>query len=411
MRSMRCFSTSGTLANIRPVFTPHHSRSGAKSFDKSFLPREKDTSEKPWVRKNVPKDEFFAKKYAHISPQDRARLDAKVDRQKRSRAARKEHESLLERPRRQPLSQAFRNPLSEYLYGTHPVMAALKANRRGGFSQLFVHNPKEATNEIMSLAKRYGVKIVEKSTKNDLNILCDNGVHNGVVLETRRMLLPSVAAIKDADGHSGEYTISVYETEGDFETETRHSVARDADEGSRFPLGIFLDGITDPQNVGAIIRSAYYLGADFVVAPVHDTAKMGPTASKASAGALELMPLYQTDEVFPFIDRLRQTGWNVVTTSARPSKSEKAALGSKHQKIEEGLTRKFVDASDLPGLLAQAPLLLVMGSEGAGVRTHLKMRSDYLVGLERTRLDADEIVDSLNVSVAAALLLGKCVEK
>lgn len=409
--SLRCFSTARSLANIKPVFTPHHSRSGAKSFDKSFLPRQKESSEKPWVRKNVSKDEFFSKKYSFISATDRSRLDAKVDRQKRSRAARKDHESLFERPRRQPLSQAFRNPLSEYVYGTHPVLAALKANRRGGFNQLFVHNPKEATSEIIRLAERYGVKVTYKDTKNDLNILCDNGVHNGVVLETRKLQLPSVAAIRDADGESGEYTVSIYETDGNFETETRHSIARDANEGSRFPLGIFLDGITDPQNVGAIVRSAYYLGADFIVAPVHDTAKMGPAASKASAGALELMPVYQTEEVFPFIDGLKLSGWNVVTTSARPSETEKDALGSKHHKIEEHLKRKFVEASDLPGLLAQAPLMLVMGSEGEGVRTHLKMRSDYLVGLERSRMDADDIVDSLNVSVAAALLLGKCVEK
>lgn len=65
-----------------------------------------------------------------------------------------------------------------------------------------------------------------------------------------------------------------------------------------------------------------------------------------------------------------------------------------------------MEFGELSNILSRGPVLLVMGSEGDGVRTHIKLRSDYLVGIDGT---PNPYVDSLNVSVAVGILLAKCL--
>ena len=74
------------------------------------------------------------------------------------------------------------------------------------------------------------------------------------------------------------------------------------------------------------------------------------------------------------------------------------------------MKNKFIEVDELSSMMAQSPILLIMGSEGAGVRTNLKLKSDYLVGLDKGRRLGVDIVDSLNVSVACGLLISKCFE-
>lgn len=365
-------------------------------------------SEKIWDQMNISKHEFFIRKYGNISPEERKKLDDKVKRQRLLREARRKHEwgDDYDQPQRAP--KMALNPLCEYVYGTHPVISALTSGKREAFSRLFIHNAKEHTLKILLLAKGFGVKVIEKDTKGEMNVLSSNGVHNGVVLETKPLVMPLVLTLDAADGETGEFAVTVMDERTGVEKTINHAVARGTPHNyKRFPFGLFLDGITDPMNVGSILRTAYYLGVDFVVLPESESARLGPVTAKASAGALDLLTIYKTDHTLSFLDDARKRGWNVVTTSSRVSEDELNATKSKHRSL---LENKYVEAQELPALMNTAPMLMVMGSEGAGVRTNIKFRSDYLVGLSKGRLEADEVVDSLNVGVAAGLLISKCFE-
>lgn len=403
IKMQRSFHTSSILQAIKPYSKPHSSRQGVRSFEKNFESSKRKTEQKIWDQKGISKDEFFVRKYGNISPEERKRLDDKVTRQRLLREARKRHE-MGDDYFRKPEPRMTLNPLCEYVFGTHPVIAALSAGKRGAYNRLFIYNVKEHTNKILQLAKKYGVKVEEKNTKGEMNMLSSNGVHNGVVLETKPLLIPLITELGKADGETGEYSISEIDELHDTLKEHKKTVVRSS-EFLRYPLGIYVDGVTDPHNIGNIIRSAYFLGADLMVVPEHDSARLGPVAAKTSAGALDLMTIYSTEHSLKFVDRARANGWNVICTSTKPNEEELAAL----KKHASHLENKFIEAADLPGLMNNAPVLLVFGSEGDGVRTNLKFRSDYLVGLNKGR-EGDDIVDSLNVGVAAGMLISKCLE-
>lgn len=406
--TVRTLSTrSGPLAAIRPAVKLQNSQNGGersgRSFDNNFPTQKQD--KKPWEVKGMSKDEFFQRKYSNISDLERRKLNDKVERQRRARLQRNDRE-YPSRPRDmnpRSFGAAFQNPLSEYVYGTHAVMSALTANKRGGFSKLFSSTQKSKNDNfgaIKKLCKNYGIKIVDDYDKQQLARLSNNGVHNGVILETKKLTLPVIKTLARVE-NEGEYTVTLHNDLYNTTNDIHHKLAR---HGTGQPIGLYLDGITDPQNAGAIIRSAYYLGVDFVIVPDYDTAKLGPVAAKASAGALDLMSIYQAEDPFKFIDGVKQNGWLVVSTDAMPNEEQSK---TKHYKQ---LENKFIETSELPGMLHKAPMLLVMGSEGSGIRTNMKLKSDFLVGLEKGRREPDGIVDSLNVSVAAALLMSKCLQ-
>lgn len=405
--TMRSFHTGQVFRSIRPAFKPHDSRKGIRSFDKNFDSSETKKTEKIWDKKGISKHEFFIRKYGNISPEERAKLDEKVKRQKYLREQRKIHErgERYESPRRERISL---NPLCEYLFGTHAVLSALTSGKRKAFSTLYIHNIKEHTQKILGLAKRFGIRVVEKKSKGELNTLSSNGVHNGVVLETKPLILPEIASLdKEFDGKNGTYGVSLIDDLTHKEIKETIDIKRHPEHGSEnFPLGIFVDGITDPQNLGNIIRSAYYLGADFMVIPESESARLGPVAAKAAAGALDLFTIYKSSSSLEFIDSAKTNGWTVVTTSSREREEDLGDMKSKHR---QHVSSKYVDETELPRIMKAAPMLMVLGSEGAGVRTNVRLRSDFLVGWKKGRQN-DDLVDSMNVGVAAGLLIAKCLE-
>ncbi|GEQ71741.1 hypothetical protein JCM33374_g5427 [Metschnikowia sp. JCM 33374] len=404
---MRSFHTSQIVRAIRPAFKPHNSRKGIRSFDKNFDVGDSKKEVKIWEKKGISKHEFFIRKYGNISPEERKRLDDKVKRQKSLREQRKVHEfgDKYDRPRRERISL---NPLCEYVYGTHSVISALTAAKREAFSTLYIHNIKEHTQKILGLAKRFGVRVVEKKSKGELNTLSSNGVHNGVVLETKPLLLQEISSLsKDFDGNAGTYEVNVIDDTTHKETKNTIDIVRPIENSTgNFPLGVFVDGITDPQNLGNIVRSAYFLGADFMVIPESESARLGPAAAKAAAGALDLFTIYKSSSSLEFIDSAKANGWTIVTTSSRERGDDLEDMKPKHR---QHVSSKYVDSSELPRIMNMAPMLMVLGSEGAGVRTNVRLRSNFLVGWKKGR-QADTLVDSVNVGVAAGLLIAKCLQ-
>ena len=144
------------------------------------------------------------------------------------------------------------------------------------------------------------------------------------------------------------------------------------------PFLILLDGVTDPHNLGAIIRSAECAGAHGVVLPERRAAGLGPAAAKAAAGALDCLPIARVKNLNRAIDELKERGVWVIGTAMDGEDALRA---------------------DLTG-----PLALVIGSEGEGVSRLTLEKCDRTLTLPMRGK-----IESLNASVAAGILMYEVV--
>jgi 21S rRNA (GM2251-2'-O)-methyltransferase len=138
------------------------------------------------------------------------------------------------------------------------------------------------------------------------------------------------------------------------------------------------------MNLGAILRSSYYLGVDRVLTcPEYQTAALTATVSKASSGVLEVFAPYSVNSgVEDFLSRKAESGWRLVGADVSPN-SDSEATGF------------------------DQPTILIMGGEGSGIPDPLKSLCSSFVNLPPGRRKLHPDVDSLNVSVAAALVINK----
>lgn len=144
------------------------------------------------------------------------------------------------------------------------------------------------------------------------------------------------------------------------------------------PFVLALDGVTDPHNMGALLRSAEAAGATGAVIPRRRAVNVTPTVAKAAAGAIEYLDLASVPGLPSAVSRARDLGCWVVGLHAEADRS-----------IYE------VDPA-----LAEAPLMLVVGSEGKGLSELVRRRCDLLL-----RIPMSGATESLNVSVAGAVAL------
>ncbi len=142
-------------------------------------------------------------------------------------------------------------------------------------------------------------------------------------------------------------------------------------------LLIALDGVEDPRNLGAILRSAYLLGAHGVIIPEHRAAEVTAVTTKASAGASELLPIAKVGNLVRALGELKQAGVWTVAVHDSPASRPIAELD------------------------VDMPICLVLGAEGSGVRPLVAKNCDFHAVIPMARSG----VGSFNVSVAAALAL------
>jgi len=225
--------------------------------------------------------------------------------------------------------------MTEVIHGVRPVIEALRAGRREIFEVLDSTDNKD----VRQASSERGVS-VRKVSRSQVEELARGGVHQGVVARV------------------GAYPYT------------------DLDEVLAAPeqLIVLLDGVTDPRNLGAILRVADGAGASGVVIPKDRAAGITPIAVKASAGASEHMLVARETNLRRAIDRMKESGVWVYATEANGT--------------------SYTDL-DLEG-----PVALVLGSEGKGIRRLVREGCDGAVSVPM--LGA---VGSLNVSVAAAVLL------
>jgi 23S rRNA (guanosine2251-2'-O)-methyltransferase len=141
------------------------------------------------------------------------------------------------------------------------------------------------------------------------------------------------------------------------------------------PFVVAVDGVTDPGNLGAIVRSCDGAGADVLVVPRHRAVHVTPTVAKASAGAVEHVPIAVVPGLPAALQRMRDAGIWVIG-------------------LDDAADRSLFEIGDL----ATEAVCIVLGAEGAGLSRLVRERCDLIVSIPMLGR-----VDSLNVSAAAAL--------
>jgi len=236
---------------------------------------------------------------------------------------------------------------SRTVHGIHPVLEALRAHP-DDVERIYVlegNVPPRAAAEILSRAREARVK-VERVPRERLQALVEGGVHQGVAARLREFAYAALEDVLSAAASSG-----------------------------RPPLVVVLDGIQDPHNLGAVIRSSDALGAHGVVLPKDRSVGVTPAVARASAGAVEHVPVARVTNLSRALEELKSAGM-------------------------------WVAAADPEGdqLLWEArldgPLAVVIGAEGAGVRPGVLKHCDL-----RLRIPMGGQVGSLNASVSAAVVL------
>ncbi|MBN3304196.1 MRM1 methyltransferase, partial [Amia calva] len=155
---------------------------------------------------------------------------------------------------------------SEIVFGVAPCLLALSQGRRT-MTKLYVKKGRVLqrgdVQEVYERARRLGLE-VQQVSKKELDQICSGRVHQGICLEA------SPLGYLPAEGAS----------------------ERDCVDSTETPLWLLLDGIQDPMNLGAILRSAYFLGVDRIASSLRNSCPLTPVVSKASSGAMEVMGVY-----------------------------------------------------------------------------------------------------------------------
>ncbi|KAI1467823.1 uncharacterized protein F4812DRAFT_427702 [Daldinia caldariorum] len=306
-------------------------------------------------------------------------------------------------PRASPLKDApIRIPrttaASQFLYGYSVVEAALKQTRRKLYN-LYIYdgeNRQDASRNtgmerkaalagipVTKLTDAAGLRMMEK--------MSDGRPHNGFVLEASP--LPQLPI-------KGLGSLVEDPTTG-FNVELGHQSAEEAQINgtstfvkytlppNRKPFVLILDGILDPGNLGAILRSAAFLGVNAVGITQGHSAPLTSVAVKASAGASEILQLFSISSILDFLSKSREAGWVVyaaVAPTDRPREGKNITL----------------DKLDTYDPMSSEPTILVVGSEGEGLDKKTRRMADFEISIPNQ--SGTMMVDSLNASVATAIL-------
>ena len=244
--------------------------------------------------------------------------------------------------RRPPMPPREEEMESNLLVGRNPIREALRAGR--DIEKLLVARGEliGSAREIVAMAKDSKI-IVQEVARERLDAMAPN--HQGLIA------VASAYSYKTVD-----------------------DMLALAEERGEAPLLVILDGVTDPHNLGAIIRSAECAGAHGVIIPERRAVGLTPSAVKASAGAVEYLPVAKETNITRTIERLKKEGVWVYGA---------AMNGEDYRKV------------DFSGAAA-----IVIGSEGEGISRLVQESCDKLVSLPMKGH-----IDSLNASVAAGVLL------
>ncbi len=239
---------------------------------------------------------------------------------------------------------------TDMVYGRRPIIEAIKAEKT--FDKLFVQKnlTGDLAEELLNTTKEYKV-VVTKVPPEKINRLTRKN-HQGVV-----------GFISPINFANIDHIIDQAFAEG------------------RDPLVLVLDRITDVRNFGAIIRSAECVGVDAVVVPSRGAAQISADAMKTSAGALNLVPICRTNNLFALLKSLQQSGLGLVACTEKTNAT----------------------IYEVP---FSQPSVIIMGSEESGIDADI-------LGICNTKakIPLAGSIGSLNVSTAAGIILYEAIRQ
>ena len=231
-----------------------------------------------------------------------------------------------------------------FVWGRHPVLAALANPARKGTGRLLATPDRAAELERDKLTHGHRIEQIEPQALD--RMLPPGAVHQGLAFKVQPL---EGVALEDIAGEGG--------------------------------IIVMLDQLTDPQNVGAIFRSALAFGAKGIVVQDRHSPALAGALAKASAGATERLPCARVTNLSRALETLADMGWRAVGLD-----------GSAEQTLEQALDER--------------PTVLVMGSEGDGIRRLVAEHCDVLA-----KIPMPGGFESLNVSNAAAVALYEASKK
>ena len=228
--------------------------------------------------------------------------------------------------------------------GRNPIIEALKNNR--SIEKIMVNKASKegSIKKILAMAKENKV-IIQEVDRHKLDEMSESHAHQGVIAITSDYRYYDLDEILEIPKERGED-----------------------------PFFIILDGITDPHNLGSIIRTADAVGAHAVIIPKRRSVQITPIVAKASAGAVEYLPVCKVTNIVNTIKTLKENGLWIAAVDMDGQTFYQQNLGG--------------------------PLGLVVGSEGEGISRLVKQNRDFTVSMPMSGN-----VTSLNASVAGGILL------
>lgn len=232
--------------------------------------------------------------------------------------------------------------VTDIVYGVHAVTESLQANTG---NKLYIQDDLRGKNvdKIKNLATEKKVSI-SWTPKKTLNEMTNNGIHQGFVLRVSEFAYAELSAIMEKA------------------------------EQEENPLILILDGLTDPHNLGSILRTADATKVAGVIIPKHRAVGVTPVVAKTSTGAVEHVPIARVTNLSQTLDKLKAAGFWIFGTDMNGTPSHKWNTAGK--------------------------LALIIGNEGKGISANIKKQVDEMI-----TIPMDGHVQSLNASVAAAILM------
>lgn len=231
--------------------------------------------------------------------------------------------------------------MAQYIYGRNTVKEKLESDEN--IEEAYILEGLK-DDKLMNLLSKKKIKI-NKCNRARLDKIVNNSFHQGVILKVR-----------------------------EYKTYDLNQLIED-NENNENSLLLILDGVVDPHNLGAILRTSESIGVNGVIIPKNNSAPLNATVAKTSTGAIELIPVAKVVNLTTTITKLKEAGYWIVGAEAK-----------------ESVDYRSVDYS--------GKIALVLGSEGYGISRLVLENCDY-----RVRLPMLGKITSLNVSVATGILL------
>lgn len=232
--------------------------------------------------------------------------------------------------------------IKDIVYGRHAVIEALEANRG---NKLYIQEDLRGrkTDEIKNLAAQKKVSL-SWTPKKTLSDMTDGAVHQGLVLRVSEFPYADLGQL-----------LQKAENEAN-------------------PLLVILDGLTDPHNLGSILRTADATNVTGVIIPKHRSVGVTPVVSKTSTGAVQHVPIARVTNLSQTLNKLKEEGFWIFGTDMNGTPSHQWNTAGK--------------------------LALIIGSEGKGITANIRKQVDEMITIPMSGH-----VQSLNASVAAAVLM------